>query len=123
MHYAKTTMGIAAGVMVFGLAAMQPGNAAPITAGAAALKSSVTSDIIDVRWRRRYGWAAGGFATGLAIGALAAPRPYYYDYGPSYYYGPPPAVYSEPYADPNGPARQCWIPTDRDRGYGYYRPC
>ena len=114
------------------LAAFTPSMAAPIPTGAAALKSAVASEVIDVRWRGRYGrrggWVAGGFATGLALGAIAS-RPYYYD---PYYYGPPPAVvygpppgpvYVEPYPDPNGPRRQCWVTTDSDRGYGYFRPC
>ena len=110
-----------------------PSNGAPIAVGAAALKSAAPTSVVDVRWRGRgWGWAGAGFATGLAIGALAS-RPYYYDYyGPYYappYYAPPPVVYAPPAPvytapiDPNGPARQCWVATDRDRGYGYYVPC
>src|SRR5262245_35177149 len=120
-----------AGVLT--LAALSSSIGAPISTGAVALKSATSgasSDVIDVRWRgRRWGYYGGGFATGLAIGALAA-RPYYYE---PYYYGPPPAYYAPPpayyappaaaYVDPNGPVRQCWIATDRDRGFGYYRPC
>lgn len=109
------------------LAALSPVIAAPVATGATALKSAAPSDVVDVRWRRGYGYYGGGFATGLAIGALAA-RPYYYEpyyYAPppAAYYAPPPAAYVSPYIDPNGPARQCWVTTDRDRGYGYYRPC
>jgi hypothetical protein len=109
------------------LAALTPGVAGPVVNGATSLKSA-PSDVVDVRGRHRYGYYAGGFATGLALGALAT-RPYYYD---PYYYGPPPAVvygpppgpaYVEPYPDPNGPRRQCWVSTDSDRGYGYFRPC
>ena len=128
MGYAKY-YGIVAGVAgALTLAALSPGKAAPISAGASALKDAAPSDVIDVRWRggRRWGYYGGGFATGLAIGAIAA-RPYYYD---SYYYAPPPVyvappppAYVTPYIDPNGPMRQCWITTDRDRGFGFYRPC
>ncbi len=137
MRNANLKFGFVAGVAgALVLAALAPSMAAPISTGAAALKSAVASDVIDVQWRRHGyghrhrhgGWAIGGFATGLALGAIAS-RPYYYD---PYYYGPPPAVvygpppgpvYAEPYIDPNGPARQCWVSTDKDRGFGYYRPC
>jgi len=131
MHIAKNYSAIAGVVGALTLTALAPSVAAPVSTGAAALKSADTSDVVDVRWRRGWGWGVGGFAAGVAVGSLAA-RPYYYDpyyaYGP--YYAPPPAVYappapvySQPYVDPNGPARQCWVPTDRDRGFGYYRPC
>jgi hypothetical protein len=129
MRNANLKFGLAAGVAgALVLAALAPSVAAPISTGAAVLKSAVASNVIDVRWRGRYGWAAGGFATGLALGAIVS-RPYYYD---PYYYGPPPAVvygpppgpvYVEPRLDPNGPARQCWVSTDKDRGFGYYQPC
>ena len=125
--------GIFAGVAgTLALAVFTPSVAAPVYNGAMALKSAAASDVVDVRWRGRGGgWVAGGFVGGLALGALAA-RPYYSDpyyYGPGYYgppvaYGPPPGpVYAEPYVDPNGPGRQCWVSTDKDRGFGYYRPC
>jgi hypothetical protein len=140
MRHTNLKFGLVAGVvgtlaLALALAALAPAVAAPVSTGATALKSAVASDVIDVRWRggrggfgRRGGWVAGGFATGLALGAIAS-RPYYYD---PYYYGPPPAAvygpppgpaYVEPYPDPNGPVRQCWVSTDKDRGYGYYRPC
>lgn len=120
--------GLLAGAAVaLSLAAFTASNAAPAASGAAALKAAAPSDVVEVsHWRRRHrwGWAGAGFATGLALGALAT-RPYYYD--PYYYYGPPPTVYYDAppraYVDPNGPVRQCWVPTDRDRGYGYYVPC
>lgn len=137
MQISKNYAAIAGVVGALILAAAGPSIAAPVSTGATALKSATDgSDVIDVRWRGRggWGWGVGGFATGLAIGSLAA-RPYYYDnyyYGPSPgYYGPPPAAYYgppapayvQPYPDPNGPVRQCWVTTDRDRGFGYYRPC
>jgi hypothetical protein len=46
---------------------------------------------------------------------------YYSSSRPSFFepsYGVP-----EPYPDPNGARRQCWVSTDRDRGFGYFRPC
>lgn len=132
MRYANLAFGIVAGfAATLTLAALRPSLAAPLSTGAADIKAAVTSDVTDVRWRRRHGWAAGGFATGLALGAIAS-RPYYYDpyyYGPPpAYYAPPPAIYPEPgYIEPvpapNGPLRQCWVTTDKDRGFGYYRPC
>lgn len=83
--------------------------------------------------RNRWVGPAVGFAAGAIVGSAIAnangcgyygcPGPYY---GPAYYgpayYGP---VYGAPgpaYADPNGGGR-CWVTTDRDRGFGYYRPC
>jgi hypothetical protein len=115
------------------LAVVSPSTAAPVSTGAAALKSAAPSDVTTARWRGRgrgWGYFGGGFATGLAIGALAS-RPYYNDpYYYGYYYGPPPVVYGppapayvSPYPDPNGPRRQCWVTTDDVRGYGYFRPC
>ncbi|HXF87296.1 MAG TPA: hypothetical protein VNK48_02945 [Xanthobacteraceae bacterium] len=127
MRYLK--WGLLAGTAVaISVATFTASDAAPLTRGAATLQAAVPNDVTEVQWRRRHhrwGWAGAGFATGLALGALAT-RPYYYD--PYYYYGPPPTVYYEappprPYIDPNGPVRQCWVPTDRDRGYGYYVPC
>jgi hypothetical protein len=65
-----------------------------------------------------YPFAAGVIAGGLAAGAY----PYYY--GRPYYYAPAPApVYVEPGYGPNGPVRQCWVATDKDRGFGYWQPC
>jgi hypothetical protein len=135
MRFAGLNFAILAGVAgTLALGTISPSHASPVSTGAAALKAAVPNDVTDVRWRGRgWGYYGGGFATGLAIGALAA-RPYYYGYGPyydPYYYGPPPAAYVAPpapayvapYPDPNGPVRQCWVPTDRDRGFGYYRPC
>ena len=131
MRYPSLKFGLIAGVAgTLALAAITPSVAAPVYNGATALKSAIANDVVDVRWRGRGGrggWVAGGFVGGLALGALAA-RPYYSDpyyYGPAYY--GPPAVYGPPagpvYVDPNGPSRQCWVSTDKDRGFGYYRPC
>lgn len=77
-------------------------NAAPLMAGSAlstASGATVSSNIIDVQWRRHgyyrrggYGW--GGVGAGLAAGALiggaiaASQNPYY---GPGYGYAPGPA--------------------------------
>ena len=135
MRNAILKFGAVAGVAgTLSLAAFTPSFAAPVSTGAITLKSAVTSDVVEVRGRGRWGYYGGAFAGGLALGALAA-RPYYYGYGPyydPYYYGPPPAAvygpppgpaYMQPYPDPNGPVRQCWVATDKDRGFGYYRPC
>jgi hypothetical protein len=144
-----TALGLAGAIA---LAAIVPVSAAPVSGGAS-LASALPGHATDqVRWRGRgWGWAGAGLATGLAIGAIAASRPYYgYGYGPGYYgpgYGPayayPAPVYVEPepvyvapapqvYAAPapgysqpvpdNG-VRQCFVTTNADRGLGYWRPC
>jgi hypothetical protein len=130
------------------LTAAVPGWAAGVPTNAAAIKSAVSGDVIDVRWRGHHrggyyrgGAVVGGIAAGLALGAIAgaAARPYYYDHGYAYsgyaepYYAPPqvyapPPVYYQPevYAAPppprGGPHRQCWVQND-ERGFGYWRPC
>ena len=85
--------------------------------------------------------AAVGFAAGALVGAAAAnaansgyyygPGPYYYDPGPAYY-GPGPYAYERVYVEP-GPvyyapqpvyrSRGCWVPTDDNRGVGYWGSC
>lgn len=83
--------------------------------------------------RRIWPWVAGGVAAGVLLGAAAAQSrgyyaPYYYD-APAYYVPPPAPVYVAPepyYAAPPAPVYApapsgCWVWTDRDRGYGYYR--
>jgi hypothetical protein len=89
------------------------GIAAPFAMAAASLKAAASRDVIDLRWRGhgRGGWVAGGVAAGLALGALAASRTYYYPapyYDAAPYYAPPPAVVYEPapvYIEPDpGPS-------------------
>lgn len=122
------------------LASLTPAAAAPVMSSSVTLKQSAPAQVIDVRYRHRHrgywgGAAAAGLAAGLIAGAaVAGPRYYYepgYAYGPppAYYYEPepvyvePPATYYGPRVDPNGPNRRCWVSTDKDRGYGYWRPC
>ena len=65
------------------------GTLAAVTLGIAVAASSTPA---SAQWRGGWGWGGAGFATGLAVGALAA-RPYYYPpyaYGPGYGYPPPP---------------------------------
>ena len=139
----NTTMRIrlvAAGIAgTLALAAVTPSLAAPFPTSTASVKSAAGGDVIDVRWRGGWGWAAGGFAAGAIIGGALAARPYYYDpyYYPGPYYAPPPVVYAPPpvyaapppepvYAapvQPNGPVRQCWVTTDRDKAAGYWHAC
>lgn len=94
------------------------------------------------------GAIVGGLIAGAATPYYYGPGPYYgpgYYYGPDYYESPtyyyrpryyrpapvyiePPPIYVEPPAvyaprGPNGPVRRCWVSTDKDRGYGYWRPC
>ncbi|MGE0565766.1 MAG: hypothetical protein AB7O50_14755 [Pseudolabrys sp.] len=78
--------------------------------------------------------AIGGFVAGAAVGAAVANSGRGYYAGPGYYepdyYGP--GYYSYGYSQeigqvPSGPypyaASRCWVSTDSDRGYGYYRAC
>jgi hypothetical protein len=138
----KTAALALSGALLIGAAA--PALAAPLPGNGAGLATAAGTHVIDVRWRHRGGAVAAGIAAGLIGGALigAATAPGYY-YPPSYYgppppygpyYGPvyaePPVVYEapprvvyEPAAGPNGPGRMCWVSTDKDRGYGYWRPC
>jgi hypothetical protein len=142
----KTAALAVAGAVLFGAAA--PSLATPVPSAVASLNNAVTSPVTDVRWRGRRGWGGGiaaGLAAGLIVGGIAAAsNPYYYQRR-GYYYGPraypyyrepvyvePPVVYYEappayyvaaPRSGPNGPARQCWVATDKDRGFGYWRPC
>ena len=84
--------------------------------------------------------AIGGFIAGAAVGAAVAGSNNHYYSGPGYYAGP---GYYEPRYDgpgyrsygysteigqaPSGPypyrGGRCWVSTDSDRGYGYYRAC
>jgi hypothetical protein len=122
------------------LAAAMPVSAAPMSGRA--LVSALPSNVDHVRWRRG-AWIGAGIGAGLAIGAIAASRPYYgygYPYyGPAYgypapvydepvyvappvYAAPPPArVYAQPLPD-NG-VRQCFVTTNKDQGLGYWQPC
>jgi hypothetical protein len=97
--------------------------------GVSSLKAATPDPVSQVHWHGHGGWGWGPFYGGLAAGAIlgaAAAAPYYYGpayYGPppAYYYEPPPAYYAPP--PPRGPVRQCWVSTDEQRGYGYWRPC
>jgi hypothetical protein len=107
----------AAGVMA--LAGTVSSSAAPVMSSTTGVKAAVSDNIVDVRWRRGWGW--GGVGAGLAAGALlgagiaaaTAPRYYYgpgYDYYPAYggaYAYEAPVVYGGPVYAPA-------------YGYGYY---
>lgn len=109
---------VATGIGAIALANTAPVQAAPMTSGAAALHVNVTSPKTDVRW---WGWGGYYYGPGVYVG----PPVYAY---PGPYYAPPPPVYVAPpvvYAPPPvpGPTRQCWVSTDNDRGFGYWRAC
>jgi hypothetical protein len=135
MRRFRLDLGIAGLAMMFATTAIQPAASVPIAAGASAPKVVGASDVVDVQWRYRR-WRMSGFGYGR-LGPLDSPH---------YYYGPPPAHYVErpweesyyrrdrryrhhhynyvePYPDPFGPLRQCWVLVDKDRGFGYFRPC
>ncbi len=139
----KTAAWALTGALLIGAAA--PAMAGPLPGNVASLEKAAPAQAIDVRWRHR-GYGGGGVAAGIAagliggalIGAAAAPYYYgpgYYEPAPGYYpypgpgyappvvYAPPPAVVYAPRPEAIGPGRMCWISTDKDRGYGYWRPC
>lgn len=79
-----TALGLAGALA---LAAIAPVSAAPISGGASLVSALPEHTTEQVQWRGRgrgWGWAGAGVAAGLAIGAIAASRPYY-GYGPGYY--------------------------------------
>src|SRR5262245_34405547 len=77
--------------------AASPSFAAPVLSSTTGVKAAVADNVVDVRWRRGGGVAAGlafGALAGAAIGAAVASP--YYGYGyPGYSYGYYPA-YSYP---------------------------
>ena len=83
--------------------------------GTIALKSALSSDLVDVRVRGRGGRGAaivGGIATGLILGGIiGSQQPYYYG-GPPAYYGPPtyyPPGYYGPVYGPRYGGPPDWI--------------
>ncbi len=92
-----------------------PARAAPVPSGTIALKSALSSDLVDVRVRGRGGRGAaivGGIATGLILGGIiGSQQPYYYG-GPPAYYGPPtyyPPGYYGPVYGPRYGGPPDWI--------------
>lgn len=87
--------------------------------GTAALLSASVATTSDAR--NRWVGPAVGFGAGVLVGsAIAANSRAYYGpppYDPYYVYPAPAYVAPAPYYG------QCWVTTDRDRGFGYYRPC
>jgi hypothetical protein len=80
----------------FAFATLTSVPAAPIASGGAALKTAAPSDVVDVYYRRGWGYGGGAVVGGLALGLIggamiaAASRPYGYGYGygyPAYGYG------------------------------------
>jgi hypothetical protein len=120
------------------LEALAPAAAGPIPGVEALLGKTAPSPIVHVYYHHHhhyYGGVAAGLIAGGLLGAAIAnpyyygPPPYPYYDGPVYYgpppvyYAPPPQVVYAPPPGPNGPVRQCWVATDKDRGFGYWRPC
>ena len=69
-----------------------------LTALAAAATISIAAIAAPTAAEARDGWIAGAIIGGIALGALAYHRPYFYD-GPVFYAGPPfgPRCYWEHY--------------------------
>ena len=107
----------AAAVAALPLLAAGSASAAPLSQSLN-LKNAEVGMVEEVQWRRR-GWrgdrwvgpAIGGFAAGVAVGALTAPR--YgdaYAYDPGYAYAPAPRAYYDydaPRYRDNFPAARC----------------
>ncbi|MDP1910396.1 MAG: BA14K family protein [Hyphomicrobium sp.] len=78
-----------------------PARAAPVPSSTVALKSALTSDIVDVRIRGRGGRGGAGIVAGIASGLIlggiiGSQQPYY-----GGYYGGPPAYYgAQPFYPP-----------------------
>lgn len=94
--------------------------AAPMST-APAIESSVPSNAVEIRWRRRWGWGAGAGIVGGVIIGRALTAPYYYGpyYPRSYYYYPGPAYYPDRYDYPgrtyySAPYREVPVYDDRD---------
>ena len=102
------------------------------TAAVLGMGAAMTASVADTSSaRNRWVGPAIGFGAGVIVGSAIANSNSYYgpgNYGPGYY-GAGPYAY-DPYYAPGpvyvAPGRaygQCWVTTDRDRGFGYYRPC
>jgi len=103
MTRSKRALALASAAAV-AITAASPSFAGPILSGPAGVKAAASDNVVDVRWRRGGGVAAGfavGALAGAAIGAAAAGPGYYgygypaygygYGYYPAYSYGPYPA--------------------------------
>jgi len=95
--------------------------------GVAAVLTATVAGSSDAR--NRWVGPAVGFAAGAVVGSAIAANANGYYYGPGPYYGPAyygPGYYGPVYAAPapvGAYGGSCWVTTDRDRGFGYYRPC
>jgi hypothetical protein len=118
--------GVAGALVVSTLA---PVMAAPVLSNTAAVRSAVSDQVTEVRWRAGPAIAAGAIA-GIALGALASqPRyygpgyyyapPAYYAPAPRYYYGPPPVAYDPYYYDYPHPRTQYYNGRVDTNGAGY----
>ena len=81
--------------------AATPVLAAPVASSAAALKSTVSTPLTQVRWRGHHhggggGAVAAGVIGGLLLGGIIASQANRYD-GPAYYYDGPPGYYGPDY--------------------------
>lgn len=109
-HLIQWTAAIGAAGLITAVATIA--TAAPVPSSTLAVKSALTSDISEVRWRgHRGGGVAAGVAAGLLLGGLIASSPYYYG-GPPYYYGPPgyypPGYYGPVYGPRYAPDAYCF---------------
>ena len=135
----KMTRALAVGLAgALAFAAVAPASAAPVFANRS-LTALAPDHVTDVQWRGRRAAIGAGIVAGALVGAAIASRPYYPRYyGPGYpaygYYPGPvvveeapvydaPVVYAEPAPVYAPRAGRCWVATDRDRGFGYWRAC
>lgn len=117
-----------------------PASAAPVMSNTTALKSAVSDNVTDVRWRGRGRGVGPGIGLGIAAGALVGAAVAGTAYGPNYYYDEPSygsgygaPVYAQPYGYDEGyvaaPTYGYYGQGYRsggcftDEGYGRRRPC
>jgi hypothetical protein len=86
MTRSKRALALASAIAV-AVTAASPSFAGPVLSSASGVKAAASDNVVDVRWRRGGGVAAGfaaGALAGAVIGAATAPRYYGYPYAYGY---------------------------------------
>ena len=129
------TFGLGLACMI-ALGTANPAHSASVPSLTAALKNTGVDNVVEVRWRRGWGWGpplaiAGAVIAGAALAAgpygyggypvYGGDYPVYGGYYPPPYPPPPYAVYGVPYGGYYGyyGGRRCVT----DDGYGRFRSC
>lgn len=107
--------------------------AAALPASVGSLGRAMTDNVTAVRYWHHH-WHGGGWRWGWGWGPRYGvgwgwgwpgyyAAPYYYDPPVVYEVAPPVYAAPPPARTRSGATRQCWVDTDSNRGYGYWRPC